>query len=111
MAQKKQIRSRPVPQRTCVACRQKTDKRRLTRIVRTPDAGVVVDLTGKRNGRGAYVCDQPACWDRILNQPGLLNQAFKMQVSQAERAIIAGHKPDKAAEKAGDIHSEELFKV
>lgn len=107
----KQVRPRRVPQRTCIACRQKRDKRRLTRIVRTPDVGVIVDLTGKRNGRGAYVCDQPACWERILNQHSLLNQALKTQVSQEERAAIAGHKPDKTAETADDIRPEELFGV
>lgn len=79
--------------------------------MRTPDVGVVVDLTGKRNGRGAYVCDQPACWDRILNQPSLLNQALKTQVSEEERVAIAGYKPDEAAEKVDDTHPERLFRV
>lgn len=106
---------RPTPQRTCIACRQKRDKRRLTRIVRTPDGQVVVDPTGKQNGRGAYVCDQLACWDRILNQPGLLNQALKMQVSQVERAALAGYRPadnlHEAAETAKEIQPEELFKA
>ena len=34
--------------------------------MRTPDAGVVLDLTGKKNGRGAYLCEQVACWERAL---------------------------------------------
>jgi len=76
---------------------------------------VVVDPTGKQNGRGAYVCDQPTCWDRILNQPGLLNQALKMQVSQAERAVLAGYRPadypGEAAEKVEEIQPEKLFKA
>lgn len=79
------------------------DKRRLTRIVRTPDVGVVVDPTGKQNGRGAYVCDQTACWDRILHQAALLNQALKTQVSEVERAAIAVHRSDKVAEMAEEI--------
>jgi len=77
--------------------------------------GVVVDPTGKRNGRGAYVCDQPACWDRILNQPGLLNQALKTQVSQAERTALASYRPadypHEAAEEVEAIQTEELFKA
>jgi predicted RNA-binding protein YlxR (DUF448 family) len=75
---------------------------------------VIVDPTGKRNGRGAYVCDQPACWDKILNQPGLLNQALKTQVSQAERAALAGHRPAPAqgtAEKVEEIQAAKLFKA
>ena len=44
------------PQRTCICCGAKTDKSDLLRIVGTPDGSVVVDSTGKKNGRGAYVC-------------------------------------------------------
>jgi len=80
-----------------MVCRQKTDKRRLTRIVRTPDAGVVVDLTGKRNGRGAYVCDQPTCWDKLLRDRSILNQALQTAVGDDELAGIAAHKPILAA--------------
>ncbi|MDM8529345.1 YlxR family protein, partial [Anaerolineales bacterium HSG24] len=50
------------PQRICIACRQKIDKRLLLRIVRTPEGEFIVDPTGKVNGRGAYICQQPACW-------------------------------------------------
>lgn len=89
MAKKQPVRQRHVPQRTCVVCRQHFDKRRLTRIVRTPDAGVVVDPTGKRNGRGAYLCDQVACWDKALRQPAILNQALNTQVNADELAAIA----------------------
>ena len=47
---------RRIPQRTCISCGVKTDKRELLRIVSVTDGGVEVDSTGKRNGRGAYVC-------------------------------------------------------
>ena len=86
-----------IPQRTCVACRQKVDKRRLTRIVSTLDAGVVIDLTGKRNGRGAYLCDQPACWERAIAQTSLLDQALKTKLTPQEREALAAFMP--ASEK------------
>lgn len=86
-------RQRHVPERTCVICREKVDKRQLTRIVRTPDSGVVVDLTGKRNGRGAYICAKPACWDKAIQQENLLNKALMTTISVAEWANIAAHKP------------------
>src|SRR5215203_2998908 len=70
-------RPRHVPQRTCVACRQTGDKRGLVRIVRTPDAQVVIDLTGKRSGRGAYLCHTRACWDTALKR-GVLARALKI---------------------------------
>jgi predicted RNA-binding protein YlxR (DUF448 family) len=81
-----------VPQRSCVVCREKTDKRRLTRLVLTADAGLVVDPTGKRNGRGAYLCDKVECWDKAI-RTGLLDRAFKATVSAAEKEALAAHKP------------------
>ncbi len=86
-------RPKHIPQRSCVVCRQKNDKRRLHRIVRTSDSGVVLDTTGKRNGRGAYICDQPACWDKLLTQPRILNQALMTEVSNAELETLTQHKP------------------
>ena len=50
-------RPRHIPQRTCVACRQTGAKRQLVRVVRAPDGSVTIDPTGKRSGRGAYLCD------------------------------------------------------
>ena len=93
MAKKqKQPRQKHSPQRSCVVCRQKMDKRRLTRLVRTAEGSVVIDLTGKKNGRGAYLCDQPACWDKALNS-NVLNQALKTNISEAEKAEIAAQQP------------------
>jgi predicted RNA-binding protein YlxR (DUF448 family) len=82
-------RQKHVPQRTCIVCRQQFDKRRLTRVVRTPDSGVLIDPTGKRNGRGAYLCDQSACWEKAIRHAGILNQALNTQVTEAELAAIA----------------------
>ncbi len=50
-----------VPIRSCVACRTTGDTRGLLRAVRRPDGTVVYDPGGKLNGRGAYVCANPAC--------------------------------------------------
>ena len=52
-----------VPMRTCAACRQVRPKRSMTRLVRSADASVSIDPTGKAAGRGTYVCDDPACRD------------------------------------------------
>ena len=93
MAKKNPRRAKHVPQRTCIVCREKFDKRRLTRIVRTPDEGVVVDLSGKRSGRGAYLCDRVRCWDITLKKTQLLDQALNAEVTILERAEIATHKP------------------
>jgi len=87
----KQVRPKHVPLRTCVICRKKTDKRRLTRIVRTSDEGVVVDLTGKRNGRGAYICDTLPCWEEVL-QSKILDRALLTEITTIERTSLEKHK-------------------
>ena len=50
------------PQRTCVACRQVRTKQELIRLVRTSNGSVEVDTSGKRAGRGAYLCQAQECW-------------------------------------------------
>ncbi len=78
------LRPRHVPQRTCVACRQVAGKRALVRIVRTPEGSVEVDPTGKRNGRGAYLHADPACWDLALKR-NVLQHALKTELSENDR--------------------------
>ncbi|HNS39579.1 MAG TPA: YlxR family protein [Promineifilum sp.] len=96
MKGKQSERQKQVPQRTCIACHGQFDKRRLTRVVRTPDNDVLIDPTGKRSGRGAYLCDQPACWDKVIRHPAILNQALNAQVTDEELAAIAAdtHRPE-----------------
>jgi predicted RNA-binding protein YlxR (DUF448 family) len=57
---------RRVPQRTCVACRRIKDKQDLVRLVRTVGGDIEIDRTGKKEGRGAYICPDPACWEKAL---------------------------------------------
>ena len=71
-----------VPVRTCIICRGKNDKRTLTRLVRT-DAGVQIDLSGKMNGRGAYLCDSKSCWERAM-KTHLLDKALKMTLTSED---------------------------
>lgn len=54
-----------IPMRTCIMCKTKMDKRELLRIVRVADNGVEFDPTGKKNGRGAYLCTKAECIDNI----------------------------------------------
>ncbi|GIV17238.1 MAG: hypothetical protein KatS3mg022_2673 [Armatimonadota bacterium] len=59
------------PIRTCVACRTAAPKRGLMRVVRTPEGNVVVDPTGKKAGRGAYVCPNVSCVQAALKMKKL----------------------------------------
>jgi hypothetical protein len=81
-----------IPQRTCVVCREKKDKRLLTRIVRTPDSGVIVDPTGKRNGRGAYLCDEVVCWNSAV-ESRIIDQALRTELSNEERQELLLQRP------------------
>ncbi len=85
MAAKPAARPRHVPQRTCVGCRTVQAKRTLIRVVRTP-AGVQVDPHGKLAGRGAYLHDQRACWERALK--GALAQALKTELTEDDRTRL-----------------------
>ncbi|MDH7576716.1 MAG: YlxR family protein [Bacillota bacterium] len=59
-------RIKKIPQRICVGCQQTKGKRELIRIVRTPDLHVVIDPTGKRSGRGAYICRDLKCLEAAV---------------------------------------------
>ena len=54
-----------IPMRQCLGCNEHKPKRELIRIVRTPEGEVVADMTGKKNGRGAYLCPSESCLRRV----------------------------------------------
>jgi len=66
-----------------VACRQTNAKRQLVRVVRAPDGSVTIDLSGKRSGRGAYLCATHECWDAGLKR-GVLSRALKIETIPVE---------------------------
>ncbi len=75
------------PQRTCLVCRQVKEKRDLIRVVRTPSGQIIIDPTGKANGRGAYLCRQVSCWQKGL-QKERLSRVLKATVSMKDMAIL-----------------------
>ena len=73
-------RPRRLPQRTCVGCGATGDKRELVRVVRTPEGQALADTTGKRPGRGAYICLRPECWQTALKK-GRLEKSLKIRLA------------------------------
>lgn len=69
-----------------MACRNKFDKKLLTRVVHTP-AGLVLDATGKQNGRGAYLCDSVACWQRA-HTTDVLDKALRVRLSKKDKTVL-----------------------
>lgn len=70
-----------VPMRTCIACKSIKPKKELIRIVKSEE-GISLDRTGRKNGRGAYICDDANCIAK-LKKGKLLNRAFSMPVDEA----------------------------
>ena len=72
-------KTKSVPMRMCIACRQMKPKKEMLRVVRNADGEIFVDATGKAAGRGAYVCGGEECMKK-LNSKKLLNKAFSSEV-------------------------------
>ena len=72
------MKSRKVPLRQCVGCKEMKEKKCLIRIVKTPEGDIVPDETGKKNGRGAYLCRDTECLKKAEKSGGI---ARSLQVS------------------------------
>lgn len=70
-----------VPQRTCMGCQAKKDKRELVRIVRSPEGEISVDPTGKKPGRGAYICPDLECLNKVVKSKRL-ERSLETAISQ-----------------------------
>ncbi len=69
------------PQRTCMGCNEKKDKKDLIRIVKNKENEITIDKTGKLDGRGAYICDDIQCLEKLIKSKRL-NKVFDMNISE-----------------------------
>ena len=69
------------PQRTCMGCNQKKDKNQLIRIVKNKENEISLDRTGKKEGRGAYICDDVNCLEKLMKNKRL-EKIFEMKISE-----------------------------
>ena len=74
------VRKRKIPQRTCIGCNEVKNKKELIRIVRTPESEVLVDFTGKKSGRGCYICPSMSCLERAF-KGSLLEKKLDVNIS------------------------------
>ena len=63
--------AKQMPVRQCIGCREMKPKNELVRIIRTPENDICLDKTGKKNGRGAYLCQSRACYDKAVKSKGI----------------------------------------
>lgn len=63
--------AKKIPMRSCTGCGAKKEKRELIRVIRTPEGGIVLDGSGRANGRGAYLCRNPECLEKARKKRAL----------------------------------------
>ncbi len=89
------MKTRKIPQRKCMGCQEVKDKRELIRVVRTPEGEIVIDKTGRRSGRGAYICPNSQCLETAIKRKAL------------ERALETEIGPDVYEALRGALNSDE----
>lgn len=75
------MQTKKKPERQCVGCRESRGKKELIRIVKTPEGEIILDRTGRQNGRGAYICDNEECLKKA-RKTNALSRSFKIAVPE-----------------------------
>ncbi|MCY4624072.1 MAG: YlxR family protein [Chloroflexi bacterium] len=92
---------RRIPIRTCCGCGRKSGKRAMVRIVRQPDGGVAVDPTGRASGRGAYLCEDPACWELGLGR-NRLERTLRVTIPPDQRSALLAYAGEQGQDWVGE---------
>lgn len=71
--------TKKIPLRQCIGCGEMKSKKEMIRILKTESEGILLDATGRKNGRGAYICPSADCLKKAVKSRGL-DRSFKMQV-------------------------------
>ena len=72
--------NKKIPLRQCVGCREMKDKRQMLRVLKTSEGDITIDMTGRRNGRGAYLCFSMECMEKARKSRGL-ERSLKTAIS------------------------------
>ena len=78
-----------IPQRTCIGCGEKKDKKDLIRIVKDKEGNISIDKTGRANGRGAYICDKLECLEKAIKSKKL-EKSFEMKIEDEIYEALRG---------------------
>lgn len=71
--------NKKIPMRKCIGCGEMKEKRELVRVLKTEEDNIILDYTGKKNGRGAYLCQHLECFQKAKKSKGL-ERSFKMGI-------------------------------
>ena len=70
-----------IPMRKCVGCQEMKGKKEMIRILKTEQEGIILDATGRKNGRGAYICRSGECLEKAIKNRGV-ERSLKMSIPQ-----------------------------
>ena len=87
------MKTRKIPMRRCVGCREMKEKRVLIRVVRNPEGRITVDPSGRMNGRGAYLCRDSACFGKA-RKTRALSREFSAEIGDEVYQDIIGQLED-----------------
>lgn len=73
---------RKIPMRKCVGCREMKSKKEMMRVLKTTEDEIILDATGRKNGRGAYLCFQKSCLLQAIKNKGL-ERSLKMAIPKS----------------------------
>lgn len=105
------MQKKRIPLRMCTGCREMKPKKELVRAVKSPEGEITLDLTGKKSGRGAYVCRDPECLRKAQKSRGL-ERAFECRIDPAvytamESALENSGGTDLSSKSAGTGKDEQ----
>ena len=84
--------TKKIPLRKCVGCGEMKNKKELIRVIKTPEEEIIIDVTGRKNGRGAYICNSSDCLRKAIKTKALersLKSAIPKEVyEQLEKELI-----------------------
>jgi len=95
------MKPKKIPMRMCVGCREMKPKKELLRVVRSPEGEISFDLTGRKPGRGAYVCHSSECLLRAIKQKQL-ERTFSAPISDEVRDALSAQIMTLPKEKADE---------
>lgn len=79
--------NKKMPVRRCVGCQEMKTKKEMIRVIRDPEGQFLLDTTGKKNGRGAYICPNPDCLAKAVRNKGL-ERSFKQSIPKEVYEIL-----------------------
>ena len=82
------MKTKKIPLRKCLGCQEQKDKRMLIRVVKNKEGEISIDLTGKANGRGAYICKDMTCFDKAKKKKAF-ERALQSNISEELYATMS----------------------